>query len=152
MVDYWDEFYRLRIRSLQAVDELVEGLVERLEKYPDILANTYIIYTSDNGYHIGQHRLPPGKTCAIEEDINVPFVIRGPGVAAGADVADPTSHTDIVPTLFRLAGIPLQDDFDGAPMPVTEDLRPAAGHRREHVNVEFWGASIPEGAYPGIGE
>lgn len=117
-----------------------------------MLANTYIMYTSDNGYHVGQHRLPPGKTCAIEEDINVPFVIRGPGVAQGAEVSAPTSHTDIVPTLFRLAGIALQDDFDGVPMPVTEDLHRASGRRNEHINVEFWGASLPEGAYPGIGE
>lgn len=152
MVDYWDEFYRQRIRALQAVDELVEGLVARLEEHPDVLANTFIVYTSDNGFHIGQHRLPPGKTCAIEEDINVPFVIRGPGVAPGADVAAPSSHTDIVPTLFRLAGIPLQDGFDGVPMPVTKDLQSAAGRRNEHINVEFWGKNLPEGAYAGLGE
>jgi N-acetylglucosamine-6-sulfatase len=123
--------------------------VKRLEQHPDVLANTYIIYTSDNGYHIGQHRLPPGKTCPIEEDINVPFVIRGPGVGKGKEVTDPTSHTDIVPTIFRLAGIDLQDDFDGMPMPVIQALRSS---RQEHINIEFWGANIPEGSYRGIGK
>ncbi|KAK8133688.1 arylsulfatase precursor [Apiospora sp. TS-2023a] len=143
-VDYHDGFYRKRIQALQAVDELVDSIVKRLETTPNVLANTYLIYTSDNGFHIGQHRLSPGKTCSIEEDINVPFVIRGPGIPAGGRWALPTSHTDIVPTLFELAGIPLQEEFDGVPMPVTETAQQQnegadAARKSEHVNVEFWG-------------
>ncbi|KAI0596222.1 arylsulfatase precursor [Biscogniauxia sp. FL1348] len=147
VIDYNDEFYRRRIQSLQAVDDLVDSIIGRLEEHPDILANTYLIYTTDNGYHIGQHRLPPGKTCPIEEDYNVPFIIRGPGIEKGKAVSFPTSHTDIVPTLFNLAGIPLQDGFDGEPMPVTRKQQAAVVRRSEHVNLEFWGASIPEGTY-----
>ncbi|KAK7947993.1 arylsulfatase [Apiospora aurea] len=143
VIDYHDDYYRRRIQSLQAVDELVDGIVRRLEATPDVLANTYLIYTSDNGFHIGQHRLAPGKTCSIEEDINVPFVIRGPGIPAGAKWELPTSHTDIVPTLFELAGIPLQEEFDGVPMPVTEAAQKQGGEegeaKSEHLNVEFWG-------------
>lgn len=138
------------------MDELVDGIVTRLSAAPpEVLANTYLIYTSDNGFHVGQHRLAPGKTCSIEEDINVPFVIRGPGVPAGQHWELPTSHTDIVPTLFNLAGIPLQDDFDGVPMPVTETAQKTESsdeaRKSEHVNVEFWGRSIAEGKYPGVG-
>ncbi|KAK8087251.1 arylsulfatase [Apiospora phragmitis] len=122
---------------------------------PAVLANTYLLYTSDNGFHVGQHRLAPGKACAIEEDINVPFVIRGPGIAAGQRWERPTSHTDIVPTLFELAGIPLQEGFDGVPMPVTEAAQrqsegSAVTRKSEHVNVEFWGDGLLEGDYPGI--
>lgn len=123
----------------------MDGIVTKLEQYPKILANTYIIYTSDNGYHIGQHRLPPGKTCNIEEDINVPFLVRGPGIAAGKEVSFPTSHTDIVPTLFQLAGIPLKDDFDGVPMAFTVAAQQATTVKNEHVNIEFWGKGILEG-------
>ncbi|KAK6067534.1 arylsulfatase [Seiridium cupressi] len=72
-VSYVDLFYQRRIQSLQTSDELVDSIVTRLEEL-NILDNTYIIYTSDNGFHIGQHRLPPGKTTCVEEDINVPFV------------------------------------------------------------------------------
>jgi arylsulfatase A-like enzyme len=61
-VDFNDHFYRQRLRALQSVDELVDGIVTRLESY-GILENTYIIYTTDNGYHIGQHRLQPAKQC-----------------------------------------------------------------------------------------
>ncbi|KZZ95495.1 arylsulfatase precursor [Moelleriella libera RCEF 2490] len=134
-ITYGDAFYRARLQALQSVDELVARVVAELERHPDVLANTYIIYTSDNGYHIGQHRLPPGKTCNIDEDVNVPLVVRGPGVPAGREVAFPTSHTDIVPTLFVLAGLPLHEDFDGAPFPVTaadNDAAAGGGRARQH--------------------
>jgi N-acetylglucosamine-6-sulfatase len=141
-IEYTDEWYRLRLQTLQAVDDLIRDVIATLETRPDILENTYLFYTTDNGFHMGQHRLPPGKTCAIEEDINIPFIVRGPGVEAGLSVSFPTSHTDIVPTLFELAGIPLHDDFDGTPIPVTTEQRSAATLKPEHVNVEFWKASL----------
>lgn len=97
--------------------------------------------------------MQPGKTCAFEEDINVPFYIRGPGIEAGRVVDLVTTHTDIVPTIFDLAGIELRDDFDGKPFPVTGSKISAAesknGSWSEHVNVEFWGVSIEEGIYGG---
>jgi N-acetylglucosamine-6-sulfatase len=145
-----DEWHVGRLQSLQSVDELVDQVVKRLEKY-NLLDNTYIIFTSDNGYHIGQHRLQPGKTCAFEEDINVPFYVRGPNVPKGKTVDVVTTHTDIVPTLFELAGIEQRDDFDGQPIPVTskaiaEQLK---NKKRDHVNVEFWGPGRGEGTYGG---
>ena len=121
-------------------------MFERLESL-GLMNNTYIIYTSDNGFHIGQHRLAPGKSCAYEEDVNVPMFIRGPGVPKGEVVTSPTSHTDIVPTLFDLAGIPLLNQFDGAPMPVKPSQRTCA--KTEHINIEFWGTNLGEGIYAG---
>lgn len=146
-LDYNDHFYRERLRALQAVDELVDGLVARVKDL-GVLDNTYIIYSSDNGFHIGQHRLQPGKSCGYEEDINIPLAIRGPGVAANYSTDIVTTHTDLAPTFFELLGIPLRDDFDGRPIPVT---RPAIGEerrtRREHVNVEYWGFAGGEGQF-----
>ncbi|KAK5099074.1 hypothetical protein LTR24_001475 [Lithohypha guttulata] len=144
VIEYYDEFYRLRLASLRAVDDLVDTVVGKVDEL-DIMETTYIIYTSDNGFHIGQHRLPAGKSCAIEEDINVPFFIRGPSVPKNLTVKYPTSHTDIAPTLFDLAGIPLRDDFDGVPMPIRDDAKQVRS--QEHVNVEFWGSNIPEGKF-----
>jgi arylsulfatase len=71
--------------------------------------------------------------------------IRGPGVPEGATVDSPTTHTDIVPTLFSLARIPLLKQFDGIPMPITE--KDYANARHEHVNIEFWGENLDEGMY-----
>lgn len=127
---------------------MLTSIISRLEEHPLVLANTYIIYTTDNGYHIGQHRLPPGKTCGIEEDINVPMIIRGPGVAKGKTVSLPTSHTDFAPTIFQLAGIPLQPDFDGVPMPVKKSQQVAPDRKTEHINIEFWGRAVIEGRLP----
>lgn len=148
MIDYNDHFYRSRLRALQGVDELVDGLVTRLEESGQ-LDNTYIIYTSDNGFHIGQHRLPPGKTCGFEEDIRVPLFIRGPGVAKGYVQDAVTTHVDLAPTLFHLAGIPARSDFDGTAIPVTPEFD---GKRHEHVTVEYWGSAVVEGVYGGIGK
>ncbi|KAL4898730.1 alkaline-phosphatase-like protein [Aspergillus ambiguus] len=142
-IEYQDHFYRARLRALQGVDELVDGLISRLEA-SDQVDNTYIIYTSDNGYHIGQHRLPPGKECGFEEDIRVPLLIRGPGVAPGAVEDAVTTHIDLSPTIFDLAQIPLREDFDGTPIPL-----PYGGGsehpRHEHVTVEYWGQAYFEG-------
>ena len=152
VVAYNDEFYRARIQSLQSVDELVDDVFLWLEANPEVMENTYVIFTSDNGFHIGQHRLPPGKTCSVEEDINIPFLIRGPGVPRGRTYDGATTHTDIVPTLFKLAGIPLHDDFDGEPIPVTSMQQKHAPRKSEHVNVEFWGTALFEGIHTPYGE
>lgn len=146
-VDSNDEFYRSRLRALQAVDELVEGVVDRLAK-AGILESTYVFYTSDNGYHIGQHRLQPGKECGFEEDINVPLIVRGPGVQKGHVSDIVTSHTDLAPTLLTLAGANIRPDFDGAAIPITSaQLLQASDTRSEHVNIEYWGFALSEGDY-----
>ncbi|KAJ3498525.1 hypothetical protein NLG97_g1050 [Lecanicillium saksenae] len=144
-VQYLDNFHRRRLQALQAVDELVDGIFQALEEQPDVLNNTYIIYTADNGFHLGQHRLPAGKTCGIEEDVNVPFIVRGPGVAKNEVLSFPSSHTDLAPTFLKLAGIPPRNDFDGRPIPVrTTDQTPDT-LKIEHVSIEFWGKGIIEG-------
>lgn len=78
-IKFNDQFYRQRLRALPSSDKLIEGLFKKLEEY-DLLDNTYVFFTTDNGYHISQHRLQPGKECSFEEDINIQVAIRGPGV------------------------------------------------------------------------
>jgi arylsulfatase A-like enzyme len=144
-VEYNDHFYAQRLRALQSVDELVDSLVRRLEEL-GILDNTFVIYSSDNGYHIGQHRLQPSKQCSFEEDINIPLIIRGPGVAQNFATDIVTTHTDLAPTLLQIAGVPLRDDFDGLAIPLTRDgLERAKQERHEHVTVEHWGFASNEG-------
>ncbi|KAL5333997.1 alkaline-phosphatase-like protein [Aspergillus crustosus] len=144
-IEYHDHFYRQRLRALQGVDELVDSIVTRLESSGQ-LENTYIIYTSDNGYHIGQHRLPPGKTCGYEEDIRVPLLIRGPGVDKNKTEVAVTTHIDLAPSIFDLARIPLRGDFDGTPIPLPGGSGVDGEHlRHEHVTVEYWGQAYLEG-------
>ncbi|KAL3456688.1 Six-hairpin glycosidase-like protein [Aspergillus heterothallicus] len=143
VVDYEDFFYRQRLRSLQGVDELVDKLITRLEESGQI-HNTYIIYSSDNGFHIGHHRLPPGKTTSYEEDIRVPFFVRGPGIRPNQTEDAVTTHIDFAPTIFELLSIPLRDDFDGTSMRIAKNSS-AVSH--EHVTVEYWGTAVLEGNY-----
>lgn len=68
------------------------------------LDNTYVLYTSDNGLHLGQFSLGDGKATAVEEDSRVPFYIRGPGIPAGQVIPTQTNLIDMAPTLLSLAG------------------------------------------------
>ncbi|KAH8890454.1 Arylsulphatase [Thozetella sp. PMI_491] len=150
-VDYLDHFFRQRLRALQGVDELVEQVIIQLED-AGVLNDTYIIYSSDNGYHLGQHRLPPGKECGFEEDIRVPLFIRGPGVAKGHTESSVSAHIDLTPTIFAITGIDLRSDFDGTPIRLPTESGAQPNHiQHEHVAVEYWGTAIAEGALGGWG-
>jgi arylsulfatase A-like enzyme len=96
-----------------ALDRSVEGVLDCLDEL-GLAENTYVIFTSDNG---AVPSLPPSKTPRImnapltggkwslrEGGIRVPFVVRGPGIAAGEQCDVPVSGIDILPTLFELAG------------------------------------------------
>jgi len=125
---------------------MVEALIQKLEEH-GILDNTYVVFTSDNGYHIGQHRMPPGKGCGYETDIHIPLIMRGPGIPKGRKTEVVTTHTDLAPTFLQMAGQPMKEYFDGKPIPLDEqNLQKAeSSTSTEHVNVEFWGVIINEG-------
>jgi arylsulfatase A-like enzyme len=129
----------------------VEGIVQRLESY-GVLENTYILYTTDNGYHIGQRRLQPGKECGYQEDVNIPFIIRGPGIAKNYTSDLVTTHTDLAPTILELIGAKPRPDFDGLAIPLTKDgIEAASDNWHEHVNIEYWGFAMGETKYDSEG-
>jgi len=103
---------RERLRALRAVDDMVGTVIEALED-SGRLDDTYVIYTSDNGFHMGQHRLFVGKTTAYEEDIRVPMAIRGPGVPAGRRLQQMILNNDLAPTFAQIAGIEPPRSVDG---------------------------------------
>ncbi len=111
-IDEIDELYRQRLRSMQAVDDMIAALVTALRQ-TDELDNTYLVFTSDNGYHMGQHRLRPTKYLAYEEDIHLPLMVAGPGVPPGGTRAHLVGTTDIAPTFAELAGVQPPAFVDG---------------------------------------
>ncbi len=97
--------YRERILAMQAVDEMIAALINTLDEN-SLLENTYIIFSSDNGFHLGQHRLFQGKSTLYEEDIVVPFIVRGPGIPEGKTISGALSgNVDITATIAEWAGI-----------------------------------------------
>ncbi len=107
-----DHLYRKRLRSLQAVDEMIAGLVQALQS-AGALDNTYLFFSSDNGFMLGQHRLGPGKMVPYEESIRVPLIVRGPGVPAGIEIAGLAGNIDLAPTWAELAGVQPPGFTDG---------------------------------------
>ncbi|HMR30609.1 MAG TPA: sulfatase [Geminicoccaceae bacterium] len=108
-----DAAYAQRLRALQAVDEAVGKVYDAVGGVKK-LSNTYFVFASDNGYHLGQHRLPAGKQLAIEEDIHLPLLIRGPGVPAGrVDGEHLVGNADLAPTFAEWAGVSVPVTVDG---------------------------------------
>jgi N-acetylglucosamine-6-sulfatase len=107
-----DALYRKQLQSLLAVDDLIEHVVDTLRQTGQ-LDNTYIALSSDNGFHLGQHRLPQGKITAFDEDIRVPLVVRGPGVPAGKKVDDFAANVDLAPTFAKLGRAKAPGFVDG---------------------------------------
>lgn len=107
-----DSLYEKRRESILAVTDLVQNVIDTL-KAQGVLDNTYIFFASDNGFHQGQHRLHSGKNTAYEEDLNIPLVVRGPGVPTGQVVSKLTLNVDLAPTFAGLAGVTPPAFVDG---------------------------------------
>ncbi|KXZ51604.1 hypothetical protein GPECTOR_12g568 [Gonium pectorale] len=141
-----DRHYQRRLESMLSVDDMIETLVKKLESR-GVLDNTYVIYVSDNGYHLGNHGLDKGKTLPYEEDVRVPFYMRGPGVPAGIVHPYMATMVDVTSTLVALAGGSPPDRLDGVPLPLERILPgavPRAGYPlangtlRQMLPLEMW--------------
>jgi N-acetylglucosamine-6-sulfatase len=109
-----------RAETLQALDDLVAGIVGTLNDR-GVLSNTYIFFTSDNGWHAGEHRIPKEKWRPYEEDVRMPLLVRGPGVAARHQAHKLALDTDYLPTFTDLAGVHTPNYVDGRSLqPVLE--------------------------------
>lgn len=111
---YVRAFARGAARSLRSVDDAVAGVVRRLRRTGE-LANTYVVVTSDNGFLLGEHRIVD-KDVLFDEALDVPLLVRGPGIPAGVTHPTPVTLVDLVASMVawtdarpgrRLDGVPL---------------------------------------------
>jgi N-acetylglucosamine-6-sulfatase len=114
--------YYDRRESLLAVDEMVGRLLSELRRAGE-LRDTLIVFTSDNGYMLGEHRLR-GKNRLYEESVQVPLVMRGPGVPRDSARRQLVGNIDLAPTILDAAGAKSPLRMDG------RSLFPLANHPR----------------------
>ncbi|MCX6394076.1 MAG: sulfatase-like hydrolase/transferase [Solirubrobacterales bacterium] len=104
--------YRGRQGSIKGLDDMVGRIVAAVKKTGEA-KNTIIIYTSDNGWLLGEHNLVAQKQFGFEESIKVPLVISGPGFTGGKTAAPMVVNTDLAPTILRAAGATAGRAMDG---------------------------------------
>jgi N-acetylglucosamine-6-sulfatase len=101
-IDRIARHYHERQESLLAVDEAVAAIVDALERV-GALEETFILFTSDNGYLQGEHRVPSGKMLAYDPSTRVPLIIRGPGLPRATRSQALVGNVDLAPTILELA-------------------------------------------------
>ncbi len=130
-----DKVYRQQAEMLLAVDELVGTLIETLKEKGE-LQNTYIVFTSDQGFHSGEHRLMKMKLTPYAASSQIPLIIRGPGIPRGQTEDELVLNTDLAPTIAELAGAKAPAFVDGRSLkPLWEGTKTAW---RQTALSEFW--------------
>ncbi len=100
------------LRTLLAVDEGTQLLLEALESVAQ-LENTLVVFTSDNGFLLGAHRLQD-KRVMYEESLRVPLFMRYPKrIKAGLRPPEMVSSLDLAPTILELAGVDVPETMQG---------------------------------------
>ena len=89
------------------------GELEHELQAKGLAQSTYFVFSSDNGFHMGEYTLTSGKQTAFDTDIHVPLIVCGPGVPAGRVVSQLASNIDLAPTFRTLAGLPVPAGVDG---------------------------------------
>jgi arylsulfatase A-like enzyme len=126
--------------SLLAVDRSVDAILDELQK-DGVRRNTYVFFTSDNGFLRGEHRIKSQKRYIYEESARVPFIVRGPGVARNEVSNDVITNADVVPTILDLTGASAGNPLDGVSL--TDDFQnPSLEHGRAILHEAFAGQTI----------
>lgn len=136
------EWHRNQLRSLRAVDEMVGAHLDLLQERSE-LENTYVVFTTDNGAHMGEHRWWLGaggsKSTAYEEAAGVPLAVRGPGIPANQARSQLALNNDFAPTFADIADAPVPEDVDGRSLLPLMNSTPTQSWRTAVLNERALG-------------
>jgi len=122
------------LRHIAGVDENVVRLLEALDTL-GLAEDTVVVYTSDNGYYLGEHN-SGDKRSLYDESLRVPFLARYPRLfGKGTAVDEMVLNVDLAPTFLDLAGVPVPKEMQGASW---KEL--AAGRKPAEWRQSFYGA------------
>ena len=107
-----DNDFRKRTQSVLSIDAMIGELQAAVAAIGEE-KNTYFMFSSDNGYHMGEHRLMPGKMTAFDTDVHVPLIVTGPGVPAGVTIEEIVENIDLYSTFTELGGAVASGSIDG---------------------------------------
>jgi len=147
--------YQAQLASLLDVDRGVTAIVQALAQAGK-LDNTLIVFTSDNGYLNGEHRIAQGKLVPYEPSIRVPLIMRGPGIPAGEHLKQLVTNADLAPTIAAVANARPARIVDGRSLlplfqdPTLEwgrDILLERGPDSKHPEQVFTGLRTPRFKY-----
>jgi N-acetylglucosamine-6-sulfatase len=124
-----DRDFRKRAQAVLAVDQMIGELQAAVAAIGEA-NNTYFVFSSDNGYHMGDFQLRSGKQTAYDTDIHVPLIVTGPGVPAGRTVEDIAENIDLHPTFTQIGGAAAAANVDGRSLVPLLHGQPVADWRK----------------------
>ena len=152
VINVVDEAFRNRWRTLLAVDEMVDQVLTKIDNL-GVLDNTFVVFTADHGYHLGQFALPVDKRQLYETDIRVPLMVRGPQIPINATSDEVVLNIDLAPTFLHMAGMSVPTYMDGKSfLPAARDSPNRLSQSQRSFQISFHGegdeGSNDESCYP----
>lgn len=139
----------LTLQSASAIDldDMLGIVLDGLDSL-GLRDKTYVFFTSDNGYHLGEHQGDFGKGAPYLTDTSVPFFARGPGLRPNSQLAHASTHIDITATIAQLAGaVPANGRLEGKSLVTAPGAEPEEAEAWRSYqfaeNGRFWKIRYP---------